>query len=134
MTEHAAIHPNITVMEQTLAAFQAGDLAAMQRLFSPAVVWTVPGTSRLAGQYVGHQQLFGFFAALADLTDGTFALHPEWMMANDDGVTLFHGTTARRGEAELDVDMLVHVRIRDGQVVAGTDYIHHEHRWDSFWG
>lgn len=133
MTEHATRHPNIAVMEQVLAAFQTGDVDAMQRLFSPSIVWTVPGTSRLAGQYLGHQQLFDFFAALSALSDGTFTLHPEWMMANDDGVTLFHGTTARRGDAELDVDMLVHVRMRDGQVVEGTDYILQEHRWDAFW-
>jgi hypothetical protein len=34
---------------------------------------------------------------------------------------------------KLDVRLLLHVTIRGGQIVEGTDCIHHEHSWDAFW-
>lgn len=35
--------------------------------------------------------------------------------------------------AALDVGLLLHVTIRDGQIVEGVDHFHQEHLWDAFW-
>jgi ketosteroid isomerase-like protein len=129
MTEH----PNIVVMRQVLAAFQSGDGAALARLFAPEVVWRVPGKSALAKDYRGQAEVFGFFGKLMELTDGTFKVTSLEMLANENGGVFVDRITAERSGRALDVRLMLHVTIRNGQIVEGYDHFHHEHIWDEFW-
>ncbi len=120
-------------MRRAVEAFRAGDGAALAELFAPDVVWRVPGRSALAKDYRGQAEVFGFFGALAAGTGGTFRLEPISMLADDDGGVFVDQVKAERAGRTLDVRLLLHVRIRDGRIVEGTDCFHHEHLWDAFW-
>ena len=126
-------HPNLNVMRQALAAFAAGDGAALARLFSPDIVWRVPGKSRLSKVYRGQAETFGFFGQLMQETGGTFKVNSVTMFANDSGGVFVDRITASRNGKTLDVGLLLHVTIRDGQIVEGVDHFHQEHLWDAFW-
>jgi ketosteroid isomerase-like protein len=53
-------------------AFGEGDLTTLTELIAPDCVWHVGGRSQLTGDYVGHDEIFGYFGKLMELTDGTF--------------------------------------------------------------
>ena len=125
-------HPNLQVMKRALTAFQSGDGATLAEVFSRDVVWRVPGKSILAKDYKGQEEVFGFFGRLMELTAGTFRVHSIDMLANDAGGVFVDRITAERDGKRLDVSLLLLVRIRDGQIVEGTDHFHQEHLVDAF--
>jgi ketosteroid isomerase-like protein len=63
---------NIDNTKRAYAAFGTGDLATLTELIAPDCVWHVGGRSQLAGDYIGHEQILGYFGKLYELTDGTF--------------------------------------------------------------
>ena len=63
---------NIDNTKKAYAAFGTGDIATLTELIAPDCVWHVGGRSQLAGDYVGHEQILGYFGKLYELTDGTF--------------------------------------------------------------
>lgn len=130
MTEHR----NITVMKRALAAFASGDAGELAGAFAQDVVWRVPGQSALAGEYRGHAEVFGFFGELMRRSNGTFRIEPVEMFANDGGGVFVDRLTAARDGRTLDIQLVLHVRIEDGQIACGTDHFHKEHVWDAFWG
>jgi hypothetical protein len=126
-------HPNLALMRRALAAFQTGDIPALAGIFSRDVVRRVPGKSFLARDYRGREEVFGFLGRLAQLTDGTFHVESLDMLANDTGGVFIDRVTAERAGRRLDVRLLLHVTIRDGQIAEGVDHFHQEHLWDAFW-
>jgi ketosteroid isomerase-like protein len=63
---------NIDNTKKAYAAFGSGDIATLTELIAPDCIWHVGGRSQLAGDYIGHEQILGYFAKLYELTDGTF--------------------------------------------------------------
>lgn len=126
-------HQHLQVMRRTLDAFLSGDMATLAQIFSKDVVWRVPGKSSLAKDYEGHEEVFGFFGRLMELTSGTFRVESLDMLANDAGGVFVDRLTAERNGRKLDVRLLLHVTIRRGQIVEGFDHFHQEHLWDAFW-
>jgi ketosteroid isomerase-like protein len=126
-------HPNLQVMRSALEAFRAGDIATLSRVFSPDITWRVPGRNPMANTYAGQAEVFGFFGRLMELTGGTFRIDSLDMLAGDSGGVFIDRVRAERDGRQLDVRLLLHVTIRDGQIVEGVDYFHPEHDWDAFW-
>lgn len=129
MTEHH----HLTLMRRTLDAFLSGDLPTLAQVLSKDVVWRVPGRSVLAKDYKGHEEVFGFFGRLMELTGGTFRVQSLDLLANDAGGVFVDRLTAERHGRTLDVRLLLQVAIRRGQIVEGVDHFHPEHLWDAFW-
>jgi ketosteroid isomerase-like protein len=46
-------HPHIARMRDAYLAFGKGDLAALQEIWSPELLWHAPGNSSIAGTYEG---------------------------------------------------------------------------------
>ena len=55
--------------------YAGGSDARLRRLIARDVVWTVPGTSPIAGTYHGIDEVFAYFARRRDLASGTFRMH-----------------------------------------------------------
>ena len=68
-----------------------------------------------------------------ELTNGTFRVESLDVLANHAGGVFVDRLTAERNGQKLDVRLLLHVTIRDGQIVEGLDCFHQEHLWDAFW-
>ncbi|MEZ5320367.1 MAG: nuclear transport factor 2 family protein [Vicinamibacterales bacterium] len=128
-----ADHPNLTIMKRTLQAFQTGDVPTLGQLMAPDVVWRLPGKRVLSGDYRGQQAVFGLFGRLMELTGGTFKVESLDILANDRGGVLIDRLTAEREGRSLDIRVMLHLTIRDGLIVEGTDYFRPEHLWDAFW-
>ena len=128
-----AEHPNLLLMRRALDALRSGDMSTLAQVFARDVVWNVPGRSVLARAYKGQDEVFGFFGRLMELTNGTFQLESLDMFANDRGGVFVDRLAAARNGKALDVRVLLHVSIQNGQIAEGTDCFHPEHAWDEFW-
>lgn len=95
-----ADHPNLIAARAGYEAFAKGDMAALDQLFSDDIVWHIGGSSSIAGDYVGKQAVFGFFARLVQETEGTFKNDIHDMLANDQhGVALVTTSASRKGQS-----------------------------------
>lgn len=55
--------------------YAGGSDVELRRLITPDVVWTIPGTSPIAGTYRGIDEVFAYFARRRDLASGTFRMN-----------------------------------------------------------
>ena len=98
----SAEHPNATAYRRTADAFRAQDLAALETLIDPAVVWHVPGQSRRAGELRGRDDVLAW---LADVMTTGFWLREHDVIGNDEHVCAL-STMGQRGDG-LDVETRV---------------------------
>lgn len=55
--------------------YAGGSDAQLRRLLTSDVVWTIPGTSPIAGTYRGIDEVCAYFARRRELASGTFRMH-----------------------------------------------------------
>ncbi|MGZ3478328.1 MAG: nuclear transport factor 2 family protein, partial [Polyangiales bacterium] len=85
-------HRNLARLERGLSAFAARDLAVLRELFHEDVLWHYGGTSSLAGDYHGLDEVFELFARRAALSHESYQLEVQHAIANDDFVTIIGRT------------------------------------------
>ena len=91
-------HPNEEAVRKAYEAFAAGDMDTVQSILDPGVKWHVVGRSSLAGTYEGIDQVIEFLGRIMQITDGTFRVDIQDVLANDDyAVTLAHVHAQRAG-------------------------------------
>ena len=57
------------------AFYSGGDDQKLRALLDPDIIWTVPGSSPIAGRYHGIDEVFAYFAHRRDRAAGTFRMH-----------------------------------------------------------
>ena len=128
-----AEHPNAVLMRHAYDAFGSGDLDALRDLMAEDAEWHEPGTSLIAGDYVGRDQVFEFFGKLFNLSGGTFKAEVIDILADDDrAVAIQHSTAARNGKT-LDTRDVVVTEIRDGKLLNTQLFAADERQEDIFW-
>jgi uncharacterized protein len=127
-------HPNAELFKSGYAAFQAGDLEKVRSLFADDIVWHVGGSSQIAGDYGGHQEVLGFFGKLAELSGGTFRVDIHDLLANDvHGVALVTAR-AERDDQRLDAREANIFHLADGKVTEFWAFIEDQEAADKFFG
>ena len=122
---------NEDTLRNVYDAFARGDVATVMDLATDDIKFHVSGRSFVSGDYLGKDEVLGFFGKLMQLSGGTFHLEVLDILANDEhGVTL----TMERGQREGKIlaNRAVHVwDIRDGKCARFRGY--NEEGWDEFW-
>jgi len=126
-------HPNEDLLRRGYTAYAAGDMDTINELFADDVVWHVAGRSAIAGDYTGKDQVFGFFAKLQELSDGTAQIEVHDLLANDEhGVVLAVESATRSGRSYSgDTTHVFH--LRDGKVTEFWDAHTDQYAADEFW-
>jgi ketosteroid isomerase-like protein len=127
-------HPNATRVRGLFDAFQRRDIAAIRDAISESAVWHFPGrTGRLAGTHTGHAGIFAFLARVGELSDGSFGLELESVVA-DDGMAFasFRGHGRRAGRS-LDNPTCLKIRLEDGRAVEIWEFVWDLFAVDAFW-
>jgi len=106
-------HPNVEYARRGYAAFGSGDLATLSELIADDAVWHAQGVGPLSGDYLGRDQVFGFFGRLAEETGGTFRLDVHDILANDEHTAVLATLTASRNGKSIEVPV-VNVSHNDG--------------------
>ena len=116
-----AEHPNVELLRKGYAAYEQGDMDTINELFADDIQWHIAGRSPLAGDYKGKEQVFGFFAKLMEISEGTSKLEIHDILANDEhGVVLVSGSATRQGRSFSGPDVHV-LPIKNGKVVEFWD-------------
>ncbi len=136
-TTHISPHTNASNAEILGAAYRAlvaGDVPAVFAVLAENITWHVSGRNALSADYTGHDEVLGFFQALGERSNGTFALDVHEIIAGDGGTVVALVTErATRDDATLE-DATVHVwRFEDGKATSFRCFPGDEHAQDAFW-
>ena len=105
-------HPNATAYRRTADAFRAHDLASLEGLFDPNVVWHVGGRHRRAGDIVGRDAVLAW---LTDVMSTGFWLREHDVFGNDEHVCAL-STMGRRGDGiDVETRVVSIFHFRDGR-------------------
>jgi ketosteroid isomerase-like protein len=127
-------HPNEDLLRKGYEAFGKYDLETIQALFADDVVFHIPGKNPVSGDYKGKDEVFGFFAKMLTLSDGTFKTEAHDVLANDThGIVLAHNTAQREGKVPLDINETAIYHIDDGKVVEAWFFNASDYTDDEFW-
>jgi hypothetical protein len=63
--------------------YAGGSGAALEQLLAPDITWTVPGDNRIAGNYRGLEEVFGYFRRRRDLAGRTFQMERRDVLVGD---------------------------------------------------
>jgi len=109
-------HPNEELLRKGYAAFDSYDLDTIRALFADDIVWHVGGRSQLAGTLKGKDEVFGWFAKLLTLSDGTYKINVHDIIANDKHAVVLSNDTAQRGDKHLDLEAVSVYHIENNHV------------------
>ena len=129
-----AEHPNAEMARDLFRAFRESDVAAVERIVAESAVWEFPGRAgKIAGRHEGRAGILGFLMNVMSLTDGTFHLDLEDVIANDrHAIALFRGH-GRRGGKTLDNPTCLRMRIENGRIVEFREFVWNLFEVDEFW-
>ncbi len=123
-----AEHPNAALLRRGHQAFSKGDQATLAEVIAEDVLWHTAGKGMVSGPYHGRDAVFGFFAKLAELTDGTLTIEDQDFLACDERAVALFKIKATRGSKTLDADCCEVVRVQNSQVVEEWNFAFDQHR------
>jgi ketosteroid isomerase-like protein len=104
---------NLAVLQGYFDAIAAGGPPASMPFYHPEVVLEVPGSHAASGTYEGHDGVGRFGGTMAGLTDRTFRLVPEDLLASDDHVVTIARASATVGDKSLEWRRVIVSEVRD---------------------
>jgi uncharacterized protein len=126
-------HPNEDLVRRGFAAFGAGDIATLGELFADDIVWHVGGRSPISGDYKGKDEVFGFFAQLAERAGGTLRVDVHDMLANDEHVVALTKATAEHQGKTLNDSGAQVFHVQGGKVTEQWIHPGDQYASDDFW-
>jgi uncharacterized protein len=129
-------HPNEELMRGAFAAFQRGDMEALQTTyFAENIRYHIAGRSQVSGTYEGVGQVLGLFARLFELSGGTLTIELHDVLANDEhAVALFALRAERNGRQLDDNEILTSHPTADGKAGEVWTVTNDTYGFDEFWG
>jgi ketosteroid isomerase-like protein len=124
---------NTELIQRAYDAFSRGDHATIFEIFGQDITWHVPGSSPLSGDYKGHDQVRAFFAATMDLSDGTFRIDIQDILARQDQVVVLCTVTAERHGRSWSAPEVHIWRVADQQAVDFREFQGDQQAEDEFW-
>ncbi len=109
MTEH----PNAELSRRVFAAF-GKDAKAISAALARDVVWRVPGSTVMSGEYRGRREVVDFLRRTAIETGGTYRSGLHTVFADDDWAVAIYRASGRRNGIDLDVEQALVIRMCDG--------------------
>jgi len=77
--------------------------------------------------------VFGLFAKMAALTDGTIRTNPQRIIGDEDGGVIITTDTGERGGRKLNAHLMLRVHVRDGKLLELWEHIADLYAYDEFW-
>lgn len=126
-------HPNEDLIRAGYQAFGSGDMDGLAGLLDPTVVWHVPGRNPFAGDYEGHEAVFGYFGRMGQETAGSMNIEIHDVLANDEhGAALIH-VRAERGGRTIEERGVNVFHVNAGKVTEAWYYPEDIYAYDEFW-
>ena len=124
-------HPNAALTRRLFAAF-GRDAMQISAALTRDIVWRVPGTTAMSGEYRGRRAVVEFLRRTGLETGGTYRSTLITVLADDEwGLAVYRASGSRNG-LELDVDQALVIRFEDGCLKAVTA-VPLDSAFDAFW-
>jgi uncharacterized protein len=124
-------HPNAQLIQRLFGAF-GNDAMQIAAALSRDVVWRVPGTTAMSGEYRGPRAVVEFLRRTGLETGGTYRSELQSVVANDEwGLAIYRATGTRNG-LELDVPQALVLRFA-GSEIAEVTAVPLDPMFDAFW-
>ena len=122
--------------EQGYEAFAKADMATLTKLINEKCVWHVDGDNAISGDYEGREAIFGFFANLAEQTQGSLKIEPKAIrVLNDQLVQVITVASAKKGDKSISDYVEAHLsRWENGEIVEFWGTFIDAAVSDDFWG
>jgi ketosteroid isomerase-like protein len=128
------VSAHVETLESIVAAFNANDAAALERLVSPAFEYSMEGRSHLAGRYDGHDGMRAFMSAIHDAAGGTLLVEPISVATDADTVIMYAHVSAAKNGSRLHGQNIYVYGFDGGLLRTGRNVPCDQYAWDSFWG
>jgi ketosteroid isomerase-like protein len=125
-------HPNVAAARGLWSAVAEGDASALRGMLSPDVVWRSMGQHPLSGEYRGPDAVLDYLATIGETADHLVSTL-DAIFVGDAGAVVAYHVSAARGDRRLEMDYLLRLRIRDGQVVHAISVPLDQRTNDAFW-
>jgi ketosteroid isomerase-like protein len=124
-------HPNAELLQRLFGAF-GRDAKQISAAFDRDVVWRVPGTTAMSGEYHGRRDVVDFLRRTGTETAGTYRSQLRTVMADDEwGLAVYRAQGTRNG-IDLDVDQALVVRFGNDCITEVTA-VPLDSAFDAFW-
>jgi uncharacterized protein len=124
---------NRRLIEGAYEAFSRGDIPAVLRVLDERILWHVPGRGPLSANYMGHQQVLGFFQKFQELSNGTFRIRIDDVLANEHRVVVLVTESARRRNRDWSSPQVHAWTIEGGKASVFWQFQGDQQTEDEFW-
>src|SRR5579871_5173216 len=108
---------NEQLLRKGYMAFASGDLATVQQMFHPGVIWHAQRLGQLSGDHIGWPAVAEFFGRSMQLTRGTFRVEVQEVLTSTSAGAVVVRSSGERDGKHLD-DRQVHLfHVEDNLVV-----------------
>ena len=116
------MHPNVERMRTAYEAYGRGDLETVSEEWTDDITWHITGSTPIAHDRQGREEIIQFLGELMVMTNGTFRLEPQRFFADDDYGVVICRASSTIADQHIE-GMTVHVhRLVDG-LVAGSWFL-----------
>jgi ketosteroid isomerase-like protein len=124
-------HPNAALTRRVFGAF-GKDAMQISAALCRDIVWRVPGSTAMSGEYHGRRDVVEFLRRTGLETDGTYHSRLFTVLANDEwGLAVYRAGGTRNG-IDLDIDQALVIRFEDGMWKEVTA-VPLDSAFDAFW-
>jgi uncharacterized protein len=124
-------HPNAALTRRVFAAF-GRDPKVIGAALARDVVWRVPGSTVMSGEYRGRREVVEFLRRTGLETGGTYRSRLHTVLADDEWAVAIYRAMGSRNGIELDVDQALVIRCEDGRWKEVTA-VPLDSSFDAFW-
>jgi ketosteroid isomerase-like protein len=125
-------HPNAELLRRAFAAF-GRDALVVARSLADDIVWRVPGTNAMSGEYDGRDAVLQFLRQTLVLSGGTYRTELQYVVVDDDRAVAVYRARGEREGRTLDIDQALFCVIRDGKIADVTAVPFDYPVFDAFW-
>ena len=125
---------NLELVRRGYAAFSTGDMETLSGLFKPDIVHSVPGTSPIAGDHKGPDEVLAMYGNLFSLSEGTMSVELEDVLSDGGNqvVSIHTAKATRNGETRTSRDALLFT-IDGGKIASIQDFFADIEGESRFW-
>ena len=124
---------NEAAVRRIFDAFARKQGFALRDVFAPDAVWTVPGSSVMAGVFRGREAVFRFLARLPKETDGTYGSELIDVLASDTRAAALYRATGERRGRRLELDQVLLFGLENALVISVLALPSDPATFDAFW-
>jgi uncharacterized protein len=124
-------HPNAALTRRVFGAF-GKDAKQISAALTRDIVWRVPGSTAMSGEYRGRRDVVEFLRRTGLETNGTYGSKLHTVLANDDWGLAVYRAWGKRNGIDLDVEQAFVIRFEDGQWKEVTA-VPLDAAFDAFW-